>query len=1618
MPPINRRTFLKNAGATTALYNPETMIRAATNPAGAAPNLQPMGVIEGIIDDLHHNPFQSGLPLSTGSWLGELDAGGGDEIGFWDSWEAAKNELTPREISDIKSGKRESQLYKALNQIVSGMRNGTPEGVQFRYFLLHQAEWRKSPVDHDLQKRIQDAAIEHYNKVGSQSHSGMYVEDPVVWLELEHDGRWELNSQYKVLHESFERIPGLNNALEHLSSQPLNVLKGFIKDGGIREMAKVFSQIPVSAAATVDGFSEFKKTDSYKNNMPEKSRPQDLSQEALQKFSSPARPQSILPMDIGFPVDLGPAIDEMHHWPPRQTGPRINPMGAVGPSDLTSNLPMDPEQLIRNQQAAEMGKQLFGYQIEPGIGMPGKIIFWDKRYTANTPKENPDIIFVFGDNLQGRGKGGQAVLRDNPNVLGVPTKRYPGRSQGDYFTGSPDEARAVTNSIDEIDRLVKAGKTVAIPVDGGQISLGTGLAELNTRAPELLSYIQGSINQIAGAGAVGPGVSAEVHSSKSPQESQIRNLIWRTALGPREFYGGYPNKLALIEGIKRAYDQGIDVSELLPLIPAGPLSQEDLNDLLESRWEVNPKTGELTPKAIDPSKELAIEAVGAPGTPTKYGNQLPFSSYGITTGQPVGPGKSSEILSASQLKRIGGMETLEQQLEALRDIVYDRGIQAHNEIKQNALNYMENTAGTPAGTKTIAGKIRDAQAGGKFPGATSEDLIDQMATGIADQAITGVSQRAGKYEPSVVEGTTTFEDPDKVLMRALVNSDIPFEQDPDASSASEGYKVDTEAAFIENMGDKKRFDPTVNTRPIEQLSPGERLAATLQGATGIPPLSESEIMKLAAEINRVKASTVQSFADQPELLLAQGRQQQMVWNPKTEKYETTIDYTGKKKSAHSPLDYLNMWSEGARGKLDLPYDPRDGGIRRLINIVRQPPASPQAMPPMDIGLGSNAEAVLGEQTGPRINPMFRYTPEDFGGNVPPTPVDPSFDAANMQQTFDVNQDKSFDLTGTSPTDSPVMQALPVTGPPSPMEALPVTNNAKLKQKLKDPVGTMKGAGQWAIDKAKNNIITRTGGKVNNFFDLPADNPLRMKIDEMAGDSKLKKGLGRSVRFGASLPGSAGRMGMPKAIGLDSLADIVELSKGAYKINQYEKFGTPKDLVIGRDVQNYDELIAHLVGRNTDAHDGNGVAYITPDQAERLIGLKNELTSAYQRGEIKEAEEHPNYKTMRKLINEFTKNREDGPQGAFNRSINVLEPSSSDEMGWMSQWRKEVQAGQDNFIDEPEAQLTPYGMFHVPIWSDVTGRAGSVEGAAGLGGGALDHITNPYAFIPRVAEGVLGDNSASYASLGDGFVRSPNYETIRLRSDVDTKSLLGKPDEDKQKIIYDGTPYTNTRYWKWNPDSRTLVNRHTGTSVREEDTGIQNFGEKMRNWNEYTRRMRDAQSRGEGEGTFSGEGVQSKVDAIESDFKGRAMFDKYDHGHTARHAHEDFGISDIWEEGSVFEDLPWYSKIGVALDRAVDASEKMHSDAWEGVKGWLGTGQSDETEDPRRMDNIIRIYRETGDNPAHIVGYNRDMANPGWSENPYGRFATEQERLLRNLIPYWEHKESKYSDIYKLIGEGE
>lgn len=63
--------------------------------------------------------------------------------------------------------------------------------------------------------------------------------------------------------------------------------------------------------------------------------------------------------------------------------------------------------------------------------------------------DNPDQIFVFGDNLLRKGYGGAAKLRDMPNTYGFITKKYPNNSDASFFT--PDEYHDVYQK--QIDAL-------------------------------------------------------------------------------------------------------------------------------------------------------------------------------------------------------------------------------------------------------------------------------------------------------------------------------------------------------------------------------------------------------------------------------------------------------------------------------------------------------------------------------------------------------------------------------------------------------------------------------------------------------------------------------------------------------------------------------------------------------------------------------------------------------------------------------------------------------------------------------------------------------------------------------------------------------------------------------------------------------------------------------------------------------------------------------------------------------------------------------------------------------------------------------------------------------------
>lgn len=107
---------------------------------------------------------------------------------------------------------------------------------------------------------------------------------------------------------------------------------------------------------------------------------------------------------------------------------------------------------------------------------------YEKQITVEMCRQHPDCIFVFGDNLIHRGKApgaGQAVIRDEPNAMGIPTKRLPATSDDAYFSDQEDELQAVRDALAAIYRSAR-GKTIVFPKDG----VGTGRAKMKEKSPK------------------------------------------------------------------------------------------------------------------------------------------------------------------------------------------------------------------------------------------------------------------------------------------------------------------------------------------------------------------------------------------------------------------------------------------------------------------------------------------------------------------------------------------------------------------------------------------------------------------------------------------------------------------------------------------------------------------------------------------------------------------------------------------------------------------------------------------------------------------------------------------------------------------------------------------------------------------------------------------------------------------------------------------------------------------------------------------------------------------------------------------------------------------------------
>ena len=125
-----------------------------------------------------------------------------------------------------------------------------------------------------------------------------------------------------------------------------------------------------------------------------------------------------------------------------------------------------------------------------------KIIIFKGYWTVEDVRTNNKYLFIFGDNDIKRAKGGQAIIRYEPNTIGIPTKKYPSYNSNAYYydTEYDDNIKKIDTAIENIIIILKTGKYkgIILPADG----FGTGLANLKINAPKTLKYIEDKVNEL------------------------------------------------------------------------------------------------------------------------------------------------------------------------------------------------------------------------------------------------------------------------------------------------------------------------------------------------------------------------------------------------------------------------------------------------------------------------------------------------------------------------------------------------------------------------------------------------------------------------------------------------------------------------------------------------------------------------------------------------------------------------------------------------------------------------------------------------------------------------------------------------------------------------------------------------------------------------------------------------------------------------------------------------------------------------------------------------------------------------------------------------------------------
>lgn len=114
-------------------------------------------------------------------------------------------------------------------------------------------------------------------------------------------------------------------------------------------------------------------------------------------------------------------------------------------------------------------------------------ILYKKVITPEFCRAYPRWLFVFGDNLVRKGTGGQAVIRHEPNAVGIATKRYPTNLHNAFLSDDMLDQwkKAEADRFEFLAAHLRVRQIVVWPLDG----IGTGLAKLSQKAPDIYRAI-------------------------------------------------------------------------------------------------------------------------------------------------------------------------------------------------------------------------------------------------------------------------------------------------------------------------------------------------------------------------------------------------------------------------------------------------------------------------------------------------------------------------------------------------------------------------------------------------------------------------------------------------------------------------------------------------------------------------------------------------------------------------------------------------------------------------------------------------------------------------------------------------------------------------------------------------------------------------------------------------------------------------------------------------------------------------------------------------------------------------------------------------------------------------